>query len=103
MSAYKNMSSISFYTSKPNDEKSRYPESGMYCTSNLPMPEYCWSTIRKALPAFLKYRDKIHKAMHYLFILLNTNGTKYAEDAGRQIHEEAAKSMEQYVDIYYSY
>lgn len=65
MSAYKNMSSVFFYTSKPNDEKSRYPETGIYCASNLPMPVYCWSTIRKALPAFInKYRDKIHKAMH---------------------------------------
>lgn len=85
------MSSICFYTSKTNDEKSRYPESGMHCTSNLPMPEYCWSTIKKALPAFIKYRDKIHKAMHYLFILLNTNGAKYASNAGRHIHEGAVK------------
>lgn len=59
------MSSVYFYISKPNDEKSRYPESGMYCISNLPLPEYYWSTIRKALPAFInKYRDKIHKSMH---------------------------------------
>lgn len=65
LSAYKNMSWVSFYTSKPNGEKSRYPESGMCCASSLPMPVYCWSIIRKALPVFINsYRDKIHIAMH---------------------------------------